>query len=190
VSKLKLILCMFGVTLAACAGLKVATPETYRPRGEAAEIAVESVEMRDFAYIPLMNDRNIVVEVYDDKNGCPDINAVDKGQLYQFEVSKDKWQLPIRIPTDASSYFYIQNTWSSGGTKTTFSCAFKLSPKVGEKYKLVLGIQKAGFSMKDKCPYLVYQMTDKGLENPSSFKSLNVNESTFDRALGSGSCDV
>jgi len=170
-NKKNIIVIAFVVLTTGCAGLgnKEISPTEYQPAGPTAKVNITSPEMRDYIHVPFLNKRDISVNFFTDKNGCPEFESKGLGYLYTVDINKNDWDHNILVPSSGNIYGQVFNTWASGGNSVTCTQAFKVSPEQGAEYKLNIQVQKTGFN--NKCRLT---LTDKSGGIEKSFKNANL----------------
>lgn len=106
--------------------LIVLAPQSY---SDEVPITIKSSEIADYDFVPLINDRNIRVNVYDSSKGCPDINKRKKGFVGREKLTKAKPQRSVDVASDGEVFLTITNFWRNpAGTKRTCFSALAFTP--------------------------------------------------------------
>lgn len=164
----------FVITLmivSGCQTVKVKS-EDYKYKGNTVRLKAYSNELRSYAYVPMMNTREIKVSVYSDKDECPDLNRSDSGYLYGQIFTKELSSKYLDIPLDGNAYLKIENVWSSGGNSTTCFQALSFKPERGKEYEISMPVQAMGF--KNKCPVSIVAIDGDKKVKPLGIRNLKM----------------
>lgn len=110
-----------------------------------AQLRATSEALKNSDYVPLISSRSIMLSLYSDKLGCPDMNREYSGLVLTHTLTKRAPGKTFNLSTSREkTYLKIESVSKTGSSIITCNLALAFRPEAGKQYDLQMGMPETG----------------------------------------------